>query len=63
MKANITRGFKLSKSKIENAECKFSKRSRTQDYSAVTLEERELQINNQFRYLCSTSLNDRTQTG
>jgi len=45
-----SRDFKLSKAKIEYMECKFSKH-RTQDYSIVTLDGKEISINSHFRYL------------
>lgn len=45
-----SQGFELSRSKTKNIECKFSKWM-TREYSIMTLNEKEIQMNNLFMYL------------
>lgn len=49
--------FRFLRFKIEYMECKISK-WRIRDYSDVTLDEWEIQINNKFMYLDSIIQND-----
>ena len=52
------RGFRLSRTKIEYMEYKFSKQ-RTQDYSIVTLNKQGILMSSHFKYLDSIIQKDR----
>ena len=47
-----SRGFRLSRAKIEYMECKFSKQ-RIRDYSIVRLDGQEIPMSSHFKYLSS----------
>ena len=47
-----SRGFRLSRAKIEYMECKFSKHG-IRDYSTVRLDGQEIPMNSHFKYLIS----------
>ena len=47
-----SQGFRLSKTKTEYMECRFSKQG-IRDYSIVTLDGQEMPMSNHFKYLSS----------
>jgi len=52
MEAKESRGFRLSRAKIEYMKCKFSKQG-IRDYSIVRLDVQEISMSYHFKYLGS----------